>query len=101
MLPAIKIIYWTKDGNKLETEEGGEKYSEVNTRNPSLTIHNVNHHDAGTYRLIATNAVGSTSSDIVLGNTIRVKEIFFLFSLKNVIVRSKCRYNNCFNIMYK
>lgn len=66
MLPAIKTIYWTKDGKKLEMEDGGEKYSEVNTRNPSLTIRNVNQHDAGTYRLTATNAVGTTSSEIVL-----------------------------------
>lgn len=82
MLPAIKTIYWTKDGKKLEMEDGGEKYSEVNTRNPSLTIHNVNQHDAGTYRLTATNAVGTTSSEIVLGNTIGVKEIFFSFQRK-------------------
>lgn len=98
MLPAIKTIYWTKNGKQLEMEDGGEKYSEVNTRNPSLTIHNVNQHDAGTYQLTATNAVGTTSSEIVLGNTIGVKEMFSLFKEK-CYVRCKCMYIICFNIM--
>lgn len=79
MLPEIKTIYWTKDGQKIEPEEGGEKYSDVNTKNPSLTIYNVTRHDAGTYRLTATNVVGSTSSDIVLGNAIWSKGTFFSF----------------------
>lgn len=104
MLPAIKTIYWTKDGKQLEMEDGGEKYSEVNTRNPSLTIHNVNQHDAGTYRLTATNAVGTTSSEIVLGNTIGVKEICFLFSKKNVMSDVNACISSvltlCVNIFY-
>lgn len=44
------------------------KYSEVSIKNPSLTIFDVNQHDAGSYQLTATNAVGSTQSNaIVLG----------------------------------
>lgn len=66
--PRIQTVYWTKNGKRIDAHEEGEKYSEVSIENPSLIIHNVNHHDAGFYRLIAKNAVGSTESEIVLGN---------------------------------
>lgn len=70
-LPAIQDVFWTKDEEKLDIQGSGGKYSEVGVDDPSLMIYNVNHHDIGTYQLIATNAVGSTKSDvIVLGNTI-------------------------------
>lgn len=70
-LPAIQEVFWTKDGAKLDIQGSGGKYSEVGVDDPSLMIYNVTHHDIGTYQLTATNAVGSTKSDvIVLGNTI-------------------------------
>lgn len=57
--------------HKIDTSEGENKYSKVSTKEPSLTIFNVNEHDAGPYQLTATNAVGKTKSHvIVLGNTI-------------------------------
>lgn len=42
MFFVIKIIYWIKDGKKLEMEDGGEKYLEVNIRNLLFIICNVN-----------------------------------------------------------
>lgn len=79
-VPVIEEIYWTKDGNKINTQGNEGKYSEVSVNVPSLTIHNVNQYDAGQYTLIATNAAGTTVSDaIVLGmictilSNIRVK----------------------------
>lgn len=69
--PAIQDVFWTKNGAKLDIKGSGGKYSEVGVYDPSLIIYNVNHHDIGSYQLTATNAVGSTKSDvIVLGNTI-------------------------------
>lgn len=66
--PKVHTVYWTKNGEKLNTQSLRGKYSKVNVKNPSLTIYNVNHQDAGSYQLIATNAVGSDKSNIVLGN---------------------------------
>lgn len=72
-LPAIQDVFWTKDGEKVDTQGSGGKYSEVAVDDPSLIIYNVNHHDIGSYQLTAINAVGSTKSDVItLGNTIIV-----------------------------
>lgn len=60
------------------------KYSEVSINNPSLTIFDVNQHDAGSYQLTATNAVGSTQSNaIVLGINIS-----FMFLASKLIMYS-------------
>lgn len=67
-LPVIDDIYWSKDGDKINTNENEGKYSKVSVDVPSLTIYNVNQYDAGHYTLTATNAAGTTVSDaIVLG----------------------------------
>lgn len=67
-LPVIDEIYWTKNGNKIDTQVNEEKYSKVSVDIPSLNIYNVNQYDAGHYTLTATNAAGTTVSDaIVLG----------------------------------
>lgn len=71
--PTIDTIYWSKDGKKIKTLEGGDKYSEGSTEDPSLFIQNVNCHDVGTYQLTAINAVGSTESNIVLGKKTRIR----------------------------
>lgn len=68
--PLVHTVYWTKNGEKIDTITGGRKFSKVTIKNPTLTIHNVNHQDAGSYQLTAINAVGSNKSDIVLGNII-------------------------------
>lgn len=66
--PVIEEIYWTKNGNKIDTQGNEEKYSKVSVDVPSLTIYNVNQYDAGHYTLTATNAAGTTVSEaIVLG----------------------------------
>lgn len=67
--PALQDVYWTKKEQKVDIQGSGGKYSGVSTDDPSLTISNVNKHDAGNYQLTAINSVGPTKSDvIVLGN---------------------------------
>lgn len=67
----ILDVFWSVGEKKIDTIEGGKKYSIVSIKEPSLTIFNVDEHDAGSYQLTATNAVGETKSHvIVLGNTI-------------------------------
>lgn len=65
-LPAVKNVFWTKNGKELDTEGSGGRYTEVTVDNPSLTIFEVNEYDAGSYQLTATNAVGSTTSDFLI-----------------------------------
>lgn len=65
-LPAVKNVFWTKDGEELDTIGSGGRYSEVTVDNPSLTIFKVNEYAAGSYQLTATNALGSTTSDTVI-----------------------------------
>lgn len=65
-LPAIQDVFWTKDGEKVDIQGSGGKYCEVGVDDPSLIIHNVNHRDIGSYQLLATNAVGSTRSDVIV-----------------------------------
>lgn len=66
--PKVNDVYWTKNGEEINTQAERWTYSKWGVKCPSLIIHNVNHQDAGSYRLTATNAVGSDKSDIVLGN---------------------------------
>lgn len=66
--PGIFENFWTKNEKKINPEKSGGTLSEISNENPSLTIRNVSPDDAGEYRLTATNAVGSSTSDaIVLG----------------------------------
>lgn len=65
-LPVVKNVFWTKNGEELDTKGSGGRYSEVTVDNPSLTIFEVNEYDAGSYQLTATNAVGSTTSDFLI-----------------------------------
>lgn len=67
--PPLQDVYWTKNEQRLDIHGSGGKYSGVSTDDPSLTINNVNKHDAGNYQLTASNSIGRTKSDvIVLGN---------------------------------
>lgn len=59
-------MFWTKNGQELDTNGSGGRYSEVTVDNPSLAIFDVNQYDAGSYQLTATNALGSTTSDTVI-----------------------------------
>lgn len=64
--PGILEVFWTKNSMRIDTQRSGGKYLEVKIENPSLIIRNVNSYDAGHYQLTATNAVGSTSSAIIV-----------------------------------
>lgn len=68
--PPLQEVYWTKNEHRLDVHGSGGKYSgRVSPDDRSLTINNVNKHDAGNYQLTAINSVGPTYSDvIVLGN---------------------------------
>lgn len=68
--PIVHTVYWTKNGEKIDKQAEGWKYSKVSVKSPSLTIHKVNYEDAGSYQLTATNVVGSNKSDIVLGKSL-------------------------------
>lgn len=63
--PDILEVFWTKNGEKIDTQGSGGRLSTVTVDDPSLTIRDVSHIDAGKYKLIARNAVGTTSSDII------------------------------------
>lgn len=63
--PDILEVFWTKNGEKIDTQGSGGRLSAVTVDDPSLTIRDVSHTDAGEYKLIARNAVGTTSSDII------------------------------------
>lgn len=63
--PDILEVLWTKNGEKIDTQGSGGRLSTVTVDDPSLTIRDVSHIDAGEYKLIARNAVGTTSSDII------------------------------------
>lgn len=65
-LPAVQNVFWTKNGEELDTKGSGGRYSEVTVDNPSLKIFEVNEYDAGSYQLTATNDVGSTTSDFLI-----------------------------------
>lgn len=63
--PDILEVFWTKNGEKIDTEVSDGRLSTVTVDDPSLTIRDVSHTDAGEYKLIARNAVGTASSDII------------------------------------
>lgn len=63
--PDILEVFWTKNGEKIDTRGSGGRLSEVTIGNPSLIIRDVNVDDAGNYQLTAVNAVGSTTSDVI------------------------------------
>lgn len=64
--PALQEVYWTKNEHRLDVQGSGGKYSVgVSPTDPSLTINNVNEHDAGDYQLTAINSVGPTKSDVI------------------------------------
>lgn len=64
--PAILEVFWTKNGEKIDTRGSGGRLSEVTIDDPSLIIRDVNVDVAGTYQFTAVNAVGSTNSDVIV-----------------------------------
>lgn len=59
---AIQEVVWTVNDDKIDINGLGGK---VSVDFPCLTINNVTHFDAGSYKLTATNAVGTTISDAI------------------------------------
>lgn len=85
-LPAIQTVFWTKNGQKLETEENGARFTHVSVDKSSLTIFEVNKYDAGCYQLTATNAIGSTKSDfLILGITTEKRKQGLLIHLNLIL----------------
>lgn len=65
--PGILDTFWTRNDKKIKSEENGGKLFEVYIDSrPTLTIKNVSSDDAGEYELTATNAVGSSTSDVIV-----------------------------------
>uniref|UniRef100_A0A8W8J8V8 Ig-like domain-containing protein n=1 Tax=Magallana gigas TaxID=29159 RepID=A0A8W8J8V8_MAGGI len=59
--PALTAVYWLFKGANLSSSESN-KYSGGNLNTQSLTINSIGPTDAGEYRCVATNLVGSTNS---------------------------------------
>lgn len=83
----VHTFYWSKNGEKIDNKVGERKYSKMTVQNPSLTIHNVNHQDAGSYRFTAITSAGSQESEIVFGNIVFyvIQVIAFQVALLNEI----------------
>lgn len=79
--PGILKTFWTKNGEKINLEESGGKLSERITDNPSLKIINVGRDDAGEYKLTAINAVGSTTSEVIVLGTLVIHFVKYNFAI--------------------
>lgn len=64
--PGIFDTFWTRNKKKIKSEESGGKLFEEYIDSPTLTIKNVSPDDAGEYQLTATNAVGESTSDVIV-----------------------------------
>lgn len=73
--PPVHTVFWCKNGVQIDTQASGRVNVIVSIKKPSLTIHNVNLKDAGSYRLTAISSAGPTESEIVLGSIV----IVFIF----------------------
>ncbi|XP_065927180.1 uncharacterized protein [Magallana gigas] len=71
---AIQKVVWTVNDEEIDQRGLGRKFSEVSVDSPCLTIHNINCCDAGSYKITATNAVGSTTCDAIVLN---IPEVIF------------------------
>lgn len=65
-LPKVQRVEWKKDGQVLNTNAC--KYNGGTIYDSSFTIRIPTEEDKGKYSCIITNAVGSVSKDVMLGN---------------------------------
>lgn len=72
-------VYWSKNGVKIDFEAGGRIQLKKSDKNQSLTIHNVNDRDSGSYRLTAISSAGSNESEMHLGNILSFIKILSIF----------------------
>lgn len=68
--PALTAVYWLFKGANLSSSDSN-KYSNGNLNTQSLTVNSIGPTDAGEYRCVATNLVGSNTSSqsVNLGKT--------------------------------
>lgn len=89
--PDILEVFWTKNGEKIDSRGSGGRLSEVTIDNPSLIIRDVNVDDAGNYQLTAVNAVGSTTSNVItLGIYIN---IYIMHRIKLCLMKGDLQVN--------
>lgn len=63
--PNILEVFWTKNGERIDSQMSGGRLSNVSIEDPSLTIKDVCPKDVGKYQLTAVNAVGKNISEII------------------------------------
>lgn len=94
--PRILDTFWTRNGKKIKSEERGGKLFEVYIDSATLTIKNISPDDAGEYKLTATNAVGSSTSDVIV---LGISDILFVnyhlpLNVKRLVVHTiQCNSN--------
>lgn len=76
--PGILEIFWTRNDERVKYEESDGK---LFIDSPTLTIKNVSPDDAGEYQLTATNAVGSSSSDVIVLGISVIRNVSFYLTL--------------------
>lgn len=88
--PEILDTFWEKKSKEIKMEENSWKLLEGN--NPTRIINNVIPDDAGEYQLTATNAVGTSTSDVIV---IGISVIIIKPFLYNVLchVERCCKFN--------
>lgn len=68
--PDIIDVFWTKNEEKVESEE------RTRINKPTLTLKKISSEDAGQYQLTATNAIGSTTSNVIVLGTVKILSNF-------------------------
>lgn len=76
--PGILEIFWARNDERVKYEESDGK---LFIDSPTLTIKNVSPDDAGEYQLTATNAVGSSSSDVIVLGISVIRNVSFYLTL--------------------
>lgn len=93
--PGILEIFWTRNDERVKYEESDGK---LFIDSPTLTIKNVSPDDAGEYQLTATNAVGSSSSDVIVLGISVIRNVSFYLTLN---VQPLVSHATVLQILYK